>query len=211
MIAIIDYGMGNLRSVQKGFEHAGVRDVQITSDCTFIASATGIVLPGVGAFRDAIGLLDKTGLGKTVIDASENNTPILGICLGMQLLMSESYENGLYQGLDLIQGTCRRFDNQQKIKIPHMGWNTVSYPDAGETTNPLMSGIEQDSAFYFVHSYHCCPTKDAATIGTSDYPKPFAAAISRSNIYGVQFHPEKSSTTGLKLLRNFGSIVNGGA
>jgi len=201
-IAIIDYRMGNLRSVQKGFEHAGVTDVVITDDAAVVAAADGIVLPGVGAFRDAAANLREGGLADLVVERANAGTPFLGICLGMQLLADVGYEDGEWQGLGLVPGTCERLPGG--VKVPHIGWNTVAYP----RTSPLFDGIPEDSAFYFVHSYHLVPRDPEAVIGACDHGITFAAAVQRDdNVFAVQFHPEKSSTLGLKLLANFGRIV----
>lgn len=200
-IAIIDYRMGNLRSVQKGFEHAGVTDIVVTDDYETVASADGIVLPGVGAFRDAIANLRETGLADLVRDRIAAGDPFLGICLGLQLLADVGLEDGEWQGLGVVPGTCEKLP--AGVKVPHIGWNTVEYP----RESALFSGIPESTAFYFVHSYRLVPNDDSVVVGSTDYGVRFAAAVQNGNVYAVQFHPEKSSAAGLMLLANFGEIV----
>lgn len=201
MIAIIDYGMGNLRSVHKGFEHAGVEDVRVTSDPREAASADGLVLPGVGAFRDCAANLRNSGMWDIVLERTAAGTPMLGICLGLQLLATVGYEDGEWQGLGIVPGACVRLSGD--VKVPHIGWNTVDYPRESR----LFDGIPDSSAFYFVHSYHLKPEDSSCIIGSTEYGTRFAAAVQRGSVYAVQFHPEKSSDTGLRLLANFGRIV----
>ena len=205
MIAIIDYSMGNLRSVQKGFEHAGVTDVRITSDREVIEAADGLVLPGVGAFRDAAARLANTGFDQLVRARVADGVPLIGICLGMQLLMDRSYEHGEWRGLGLIPGSVDVIEPGPGIKVPHIGWNTVSYPRSSR----IFDGIPANSAFYFVHSYHCVPAATEDAVGVVQYGTPLVCALERGNVFGVQYHPEKSSTIGLRLLTNFGRIVAG--
>lgn len=202
-IAIIDYKMGNLRSVEKGFEHAGVTDVVVTDDPAVVSAADGIVLPGVGAFRDASANLRESGVEEVLRHKIGGGTPFLGICLGMQLLADVGYEDGEWAGLGLVPGTCERLSGD--VKVPHIGWNTVEYP----RESPLFDGIPESTAFYFVHSYRIVPASDGVVIGSTEYGVRFAAAVQRDNVYAVQFHPEKSSTLGLKLLSNFGRIADG--
>lgn len=202
MIAIIDYKMGNLRSVQKGFEHAGVADIRVTDDPAVLAAADGIVLPGVGAFRDASRNLKASGLWDIVVRRVGEGVPFLGICLGMQLLADIGLEDGEWEGLGLVPGTCERIPGG--VKIPHIGWNTVHCP----RDSALFAGIPQDTAFYFVHSYHLNPSDASCIIGSVEYGVRFAAAVQvTTTAFAVQFHPEKSSDTGLHLLANFGRIV----
>lgn len=201
MIAIVDYGMGNLRSVQKGFEHAGVADVVVTGEAARVAAADGIVLPGVGAFRDAAAHLRASGLRDVLLGRVAEGGPFLGICLGMQLLASVGLEDGEWEGLGVFGGTCERLPGG--VKIPHMGWNTVAYPRESE----LFVGIPEGTAFYFVHSYHLRPADPTCIIGAATYGVEFAAAVELESAYAVQFHPEKSSSAGLHLLGNFGKIV----
>lgn len=201
MIAIVDYGMGNLRSVQKGFEHAGVSDIVVTPDPAVVAAADGIVLPGVGAFRDAAATLRDSGLRDVVLERTAAGVPFLGICLGMQLLAQVGMEDGEWAGLGAIPGVCERLPGG--VKVPHIGWNTVTYPR--ETR--LFDGIPEGTAFYFVHSYHLRPVDPSWVLGATTYGIEFAAAVGRGDMYAVQFHPEKSSAAGLRLLGNFGRIV----
>ena len=201
-IAIVDYRMGNLRSVEKGFEHAGVSDVAVTDDPAEVARAAGIVLPGVGAFRDAAANLRESGLREVVLDRVAHGTPFLGICLGLQLLADVGYEDGEWEGLGLVPGTCERLP--AGVKVPHIGWNTVEYPRA----SPLFDGVPEHSAFYFVHSYCLVPRDPDVIVGSTEYGVRFAAAVQSGDaLFAVQFHPEKSSTLGLKVLANFGRIV----
>lgn len=203
MIAVVDYRMGNLRSVQKGLEHAGVADVVVTPDPAIVASADGIVLPGVGAFPDAASMLRDSGLRDVLLESIAAGVPFLGICLGMQLLASLGLEEGESEGLGVIPGVCERLPGG--VKVPHIGWNTVAYT----RESPLFEAIPEDTAFYFVHSYHLRPTDPSWVVGTTSHGIDFAAAVGRGAVYGVQFHPEKSSAAGLRLLGNFGSIVKG--
>lgn len=203
MIAIVDYQMGNLRSVEKGFEHAGVPDVVVTDDPEFVERADGIVLPGVGAFRDAAANLRASGVEETLRRKVAHGTPFLGICLGLQLLADIGYEDGEWTGLGLVPGTCERLPGG--VKVPHIGWNTVEYP----RDCPLFDGVPESTAFYFVHSYRLVPSDPAAIVGSTEYGVRFAAAVQRDNVFAVQFHPEKSSTMGLTLLSNFNAIVKG--
>jgi len=201
MIAVIDYGMGNLRSVQAGLKSAG-QSSYITDDPKEVMSADGVVLPGVGAFGDAIKRLNDTGLGDAFCDAVRSGKPCIGICLGLQLLFSESEEGGLYRGLDIIKGRVIRFTN--KLKVPHMGWNQINIkkPDA-----PIFQDIPNRSYVYFVHSYYVVPEDNSVIAATTDYGVEFTSVISKDNLFGMQFHPEKSQNLGLHILRNFGSLV----
>lgn len=200
-IAIVDYRMGNLRSVQKGFEHAGVEDVVVTDDPALIEAADGIVLPGVGAFRDAAANLRESGVEDVVRHRIGDGVPFLGICLGLQLLADVGFEDGEWKGLSLVPGTCEKLPGG--VKVPHIGWNTVEYPK----DSPLFEGIPESTAFYFVHSYRFVPREDSVIIGSTEYGIRFAAAVQSGNIFAVQFHPEKSSTMGLKVLSNFGRLA----
>lgn len=195
MIAIIDYGMGNLRSVQKAFEFLGYEAV-ITDQAAQILSADHVVLPGVGAFRDAMARLTETGLVETVRQVAANGTPLLGICLGMQLMFEHSEENGFYDGLGLFPGTVTRFP-AMGLKIPHMGWNTLQTRDC-----PLFDAGD-DPCVYFVHSYCMADISDEWTAATCAYGIPFTAVIARNNVMAAQFHPEKSGDAGLRMLRRF--------
>jgi imidazole glycerol-phosphate synthase subunit HisH len=194
-IAIVDYGLGNLRSVMKGLEKAGASTV-ITADESEIASADGIVLPGVGAFREG---MDQLGELRDVVVRSSKEVPLLGICLGMQMLMELSEEHGLHKGLSLVPGTVRKFSHRPGYKIPQMGWNQVRLEQPG---HPLFAGFSTEEYMYFVHSYYA-DTFPEYTLTTTDYICRFASTIHNGNVYGVQFHPEKSGIKGLQLLSNY--------
>jgi imidazole glycerol-phosphate synthase subunit HisH len=201
MITIIDYQMGNLRSVQKAFERIGT-PAAISSDAREIAAADRIVLPGVGAFRDAIGELKRRDLIGPIRDFLAAKKPFLGICLGLQLLFDVSYEDGEFEGLGVFPGKVVRFRVPPEYKVPHMGWNQVNIV----RENPLLAGIESGSHFYFVHSYHVQP-RDADLMALETvYHQPFCSGIRSGNIFATQFHPEKSQATGLRLLQNFASL-----
>lgn len=204
MIAIVDYSMGNLRSVEKGFEAAGVPDVVVTDDHDVIAAADGIVLPGVGAFRDAAANLDSSGVRDVLVRRIDEGVPFLGICLGLQLLVDVGLEDGHWEGLGVIGGTCERLPTG--VKVPHIGWNTVEYVRPCR----LFEGVPDGSAFYFVHSYHVLPGVESSIIGCTRYGLSFVSAVHAGSVYAVQFHPEKSSEMGLRVLRNFGAIVREG-
>jgi glutamine amidotransferase len=191
-IVIIDYGLGNLRSVLRGLERAGAAPT-ITADPEVIASADGIVLPGVGAFREGMEMLGD--LKQTVLTS---DTPLLGICLGMQLLMDSSEEHGVHRGLGLVPGSVKRFAHVAGMKVPHMGWNTIR-TDPG---TPLFEGLGEEEYVYFVHSYYAAAAPEH-TLASTTYIHPFASAVNSNRTYGVQFHPEKSGAVGLKILENF--------
>lgn len=195
MIAIIDYGMGNLRSVQKAFEYLG-KDAVITDSPDTIAAASHVVLPGVGAFKDAMARLRERGLDQALLQAARDGKPILGICLGMQMMFEASEENGYFNGLGLFPGTITRFENHG-LKIPHMGWNTLQTRDC-----PLFDAGD-DPCVYFVHSYCMAEVSDDWTAATCEYGQTFTAAICRGNVMATQFHPEKSGEAGLKMLKRF--------
>ena len=198
-VAIIDYGLGNLRSVIRGLEKAGSAAV-ITNDAAEIAAADGIVLPGVGAFSEG---MEQLGTLKETVIAATQDVPLLGICLGMQMLMEMSEEHGEHPGLGLVPGNVRRFPRVPGYKVPHMGWNTIHIerPD-----NPLFEGFASDESVYFVHSFYA-DTLPEFTLTTTNYIYPFASSIYHHNAYGVQFHPEKSGVTGLRLLKNFIDMI----
>ena len=198
-VAIIDYGLGNLRSVIRGLEKAGSAAV-ITNDAAEIAAADGIVLPGVGAFSEG---MEQLGTLKETVIAATQDVPLLGICLGMQMLMEMSEEHGEHPGLGLVPGNVRRFPRVPGYKVPHMGWNTIHIekPD-----NPLFEGFASDESVYFVHSFYA-DTISEFTLTTTHYICPFASSIYHHNAYGVQFHPEKSGVTGLRLLKNFIDMI----
>ncbi len=197
MIAIIDYGMGNLRSVQKALEAAG-GVTRITCDPRVIAGADKIVLPGVGAVRPAMERLEELGLIKVLRSVTVQGKPFLGICLGFQLLFDFSAEGGKVAGLGILPGVVERFP--ATVKVPHMGWNSIKVVQAG---SPMLKGINDGDFFYFCHSYFVCPAKETAIAATTDYGLCYSSAVCHENIWGVQFHPEKSQASGFGLLRNF--------
>jgi len=193
-IAIIDYGLGNLRSVLRGLEQAGGTP-EITASPDTIAAADAIVLPGVGAFREGMEML---GPVKPAVLESAGQVPLLGICLGMQMLMETSEEHGLHRGLGLVPGAVRRFPSVHGMKVPHMGWNDIRI----EGECPLFEGIEDGTYVYFVHSYYV-ETAPGYTASSTDYIVRFASSVWKDRIFGVQFHPEKSGRAGLRILSNF--------
>ena len=199
MIAIIDYGMGNIHSVNKALQLLGAQ-TKITNDPKEIRSADKAVLPGVGAFDDAMAELKKQGLVAEINDFVKNGKPLLGICLGVQLFFEESEEAKKEKGLGLLKGKVKRFEHKAGLKVPHMGWNQIK---ASASKSPLFKDIKDGSFVYFAHSYYPMPKEQAVTSATCDYGNEFTAAVSRGNLYGVQFHPEKSQKVGLKILENF--------
>jgi glutamine amidotransferase len=201
-IVIVDYGMANLRSVQKAFEHVGAK-AEITSDVRVVAAADKLVLPGVGAFQDAIARLRESGLAEPIVEHIKKSRPFLGICLGLQLLFTRSMEDGEHRGLNVLPGDVVRFANTPGLKVPHMGWNQLRF--RGDC--PLFRGLPEDSAVYFVHSYFAAPVDANVTSATADYPKPFTAAVWKDNLFATQFHPEKSQAVGLKMLKNFAQLT----
>lgn len=202
MIAVVDYGMGNLRSVQKALENIGL-DAVITSNPSDLDRAKAIVVPGVGAFGDAIHNLERLGLKDKIIENIEKGKPYLGICLGLQILFEYGYEFGEHQGLGVVQGAVVRFDERLDIKIPHMGWNQIHK----NKDSKMFKDIKEDEFFYFVHSYYAKPDNPEIVATTTDYGINFCSAIEYENIWAVQFHPEKSQQAGLKLLSNFKKFV----
>jgi glutamine amidotransferase len=217
MIAIIDYGMGNLRSVEKGFRKVGV-EVKVTNKPEDVEQADAVVLPGVGAFRDCMKELNNLDLVGAVVDSVKKGKPYLGICLGLQVLFSESDEFGTCRGMDIIKGKVVKFEfgvksqesdekesQLETLKIPQMGWNQLNI----KSNSPLFKGIPDKSYFYFVHSYYVVPDDESVTATTTDYGVEFTSSVCTDNIYAVQFHPEKSQGLGLTLLKNFGDIVAG--
>jgi imidazole glycerol-phosphate synthase subunit HisH len=201
MIAIIDFGMGNLRSVQKALEAVGRRAV-LTQDPDAVRQASHVILPGVGAFADAIAELRRTGLDEAFSEAARAGKPCLGVCLGLQLLFDVSEEDGLHQGLGLLPGRVVRFQPAPGLKIPHMGWNTLRVLRPA----PLLKGLEPDPSVYFVHSYHAVPENPGDVAAEADYPGPFAALVWRDNLMACQFHPEKSQRVGLAMYANFAAL-----
>ena len=205
-IAIVDYGMGNLRSVQKGLERVGFA-AEVTRDAQRIDAAAGVVLPGVGAFGACMDNLRRYGLVDIVRAVVARGTPFLGICLGMQLLFEESEEFGPVPGLGIFPGRVVRFTDTPNLKVPHMGWNQ----SRKRQDVPHLRGVDEGAFVYFVHSYYVVPA-DASLVATStEYGIEFASAIARDNVFATQYHPEKSQAIGLKILRNFGRIVAGEA
>ena len=200
MIAIVDYGMGNLRSVQKGFARVGYQ-ADITSDPKKMSGCDGIVLPGVGAFGDAMDNLREAGLIDPIVKAISNGIPFLGICLGLQLLFSESEELGVHRGLDLLPGRVRRFPEGERV--PQIGWNQIHI----QRKTPLLSGVPDGAFFYCVHSFYVDPARKGDVIATTDYGIDYVSIAGEGHIFGVQFHPEKSQDAGLKILSNFGEIA----
>jgi imidazole glycerol-phosphate synthase subunit HisH len=208
-IAVVDYGMGNLRSVSKALEHvAPNKNVLVTSNPEDIANATRVVFPGQGAMPDCIRELDVRGLREAVIHAAQNK-PFLGICIGLQMLFEHS-EEGDSAGLGVFKGNVKRFATAdmlsasgEKLKVPHMGWNQVYQVQNDHKPHALWQGIEDAARFYYVHSYYVVPADDSITSGYSEYPKRFTSAIAKDNLFAVQFHPEKSANAGLQMLSNF--------
>ncbi len=203
MIAIVDYGMGNLRSVQKAFEKvgAGARVIQSPSE---LGQARGIVLPGVGAFGRAMENLRASGWIEPLHRACADRVPFIGICLGMQLLFDSSEEMGQHAGLGILPGVVKRFDG--RLKVPQMGWNQIHL----RQPSPLLADVPDGGYAFFVHSYYCAPLDPALVLATTDYGIDFASIVGRGNVFGAQFHPEKSQAVGLKMLRNFAGLVGRG-
>ena len=206
MIVIVDYGMGNLHSAAKALAHVGGQ-VMVTSDVAVIAQADKIVLPGVGAFADAMAALRDKQIVAPLKEGIEAGKPFLGICLGMQLLMGVSYEDGENEGLGVIEGEVRRFDftgraDKDSLKIPHMGWNSLEW----DKDVPLFKGLTNGSYVYFVHSYYVAPQDEAVIATSTNYGGAFASSLWKDNVYGVQYHPEKSQRVGLTMLKNFAEL-----
>lgn len=208
MIAIIDYGMGNLRSVQKGFEKVGVT-AEITDDASVIKKADGVVLPGVGAFKDCYDGLVERGLHCLVKDIALDGRPFLGICVGLQLLFDYGEEGAGSPGLGILPGVVRRFNDARTtgLKVPHMGWNRLELVVGRNLT--LFNGVSPNPYAYFVHSYFAVPESDEVVIARCEYGVSFPAMVGRGNLFAVQFHPEKSQTDGIMMLRNFGNLTKG--
>lgn len=201
MIAIIDYQMGNLRSVQKGFEKVG-HEATVTCDPRQLAQADKVVLPGVGAFGDAMAELKRRHLVEPIREAVASGKPFLGICLGLQLLFDVGYEGGQHEGLGIVKGECMRFSLPPEFKVPHMGWNQLTIRRAA----PVLAGLSDGVHCYFVHSYYVVP-RDPEVIATeTNYSAPFCSAIWRDNLFATQFHPEKSQRDGLRMLKNFAEL-----
>lgn len=202
-IAIIDYGMANLRSVQKAFEQVGT-PAQIISRPEEIDQADKIVLPGVGAFQDAVATLREQGLAEPIIRHIDRGKPFLGICLGLQMLFDVGYEDGEHRGLGVLQGQCIRFDVDTRLglKVPHMGWNQLDIC----RPSPLFRDLPAGCGVYFVHGYHVVPADQLVIATTTDYGGPFVSSIRRENVFATQFHPEKSQKVGLQILANFAGL-----
>lgn len=201
-IAIVDYGMGNLHSVSKAVERLGYESL-VTGNREQILAADGIILPGVGAFGDAMEHLRETGLDEVMREAASGTKPLLGICLGMQLLFSESEEHGQHEGLNILPGSVVRFTGGD-YKVPHMGWNRLQFKNP---EHPLFAGLEEGHV-YFVHSYHVLPEAESHLLAVTDYGIPVTAIVGHDSVYGMQFHPEKSGELGMSLLRNFLALTD---
>ena len=207
-LVIVDYGVGNLRSVYKAVEAAGAAAEVITSP-DGLEGAAGIVLPGVGAFGDAAANLRAAGFEEPLRQAVQAGTPLLGICVGMQMLFDDSEEMGRHAGLGIIPGRVVRFAGDlhgpdgRLLKVPQIGWNQLCHPQ----TDPLLAGVPDGAYAYFVHSYYCAPVDPAHAVATTDFGGPYAAVVRKDNVWGIQCHPEKSQAVGLRILRNFVAIV----
>ena len=201
MICIVDYGMGNLRSVQKAFERVGHPAV-VSSDPAQVAAADKVVLPGVGAFEDAIAELHRRRLVEPILESIQAGKPLLGICLGLQLLFEVSYENGRHTGLGVLGGKVVRFDPPPGYSVPHMGWNQLRIVRPA----PILAGLQHGTYMYFVHSYYVVPADPEVVATETDYPAPFCSMVWHKNVYATQFHPEKSQSAGLRLLQNFAEL-----
>ena len=208
MIAVIDYGVGNFFSLLSSLNYVGL-DTKLTNNIEEIKNANGIILPGVGAFRDAIGNLEKHGLKETLINEAKNGKPFLGICLGMQMLFEKNYEYGEYEGLGLINGTVKEIKKyipeNSDLKIPHMGWNSLIINERFKN-DKILKDVDNNEYVYYVHSYFAkTDTKNIVTY--SEYGTKIPGIVKNENVYGMQFHPEKSGDTGLKLLKNWGELI----
>jgi glutamine amidotransferase len=202
VIAIVDYGMGNLRSVLNAFERVAPGAARLTAEPADVLAAERVVVPGVGAFRDAIAALRARGLAQAVRDFAASGRPLLGVCLGMQLLATRSSEFGDHAGLDLIPGSVELLRTDPELRVPHVGWNDLEVRRADD---PILGGLGPEPTFYFVHSYEYVPDDPAAVTAVTDYGRPVTACVGAGNVLGVQFHPEKSGTDGLALLTAFAS------
>ncbi len=206
MIAIIDYDAGNIKSVEKAFQALG-QEIVITRDKNVILEADGVVLPGVGAFGDAMQKLHDYDLVETIHEVVKKDTPFLGICLGLQLMFESSEETPGVEGLKLLEGKIVRIPEGEGIKIPHIGWNSLSYPNIGK----LYKDIPEDSFVYFVHSYYLQAKDPEIVKATTEYGVSIHASVEKGNLFACQFHPEKSSSVGMKILENFIAVVKGEA
>jgi len=208
VIAVVDYGMGNLRSVQKALEKVGANAV-VTSDAAVIADSAGMVLPGVGAFADCMKNLDRFRLVGPIIDFIGTGRPFFGICLGLQLLFTEGFEFGRHEGLGIVKGSVGRFsgppfEGADRLKIPHMGWNRVSW----NTNEPPFDAVDDNDYFYFVHSFYVVLDNPDTAAGTTDYGVRFVSALKTGNVFATQFHPEKSQQKGLSILKSFKTMAD---
>jgi glutamine amidotransferase len=203
MISIVDYGIGNLRSVQKAFESVGAQ-ASLVSRPELITSADHVVLPGVGAFADCVAKIRSSGLVEPVLQHIKSGKPFLGICVGLQMLFDVGYEDGEHAGLGVLKGKCVRFDVDQTLglKVPHMGWNQLTR----RKESPLLKDLSEDCGVYFVHSYHVQPSDESIVATTTDYGRPFVSSVWRDNVVATQFHPEKSQKVGLQILANFAAM-----
>ena len=202
MITVVDYGMGNLRSVAKALEKVGL-DIKVSSNPEDIKTSKAIVVPGVGAFGDAVHNLKRLNLFNEIKNHIEEGKPYLGICLGLQLLFEYGYEFGSHKGLGVFKGKVVRFEEKEGYKIPHMGWNQIHK----KKESKMFSGIDEGEFFYFVHSFYAIPEEEGIISSTTDYITDFCSAVEKDNVWAVQFHPEKSQKIGLKLLSNFKELV----
>jgi glutamine amidotransferase len=199
MIAVIDYGVGNLASVKNGFQQVGY-PARITNDPAVVRAAHRVVLPGVGAFQDAMANLEQAGMVEVIHETVRAGKPFLGICLGLQLMFEASQEGGLHRGLGIFPGQVKLLPG--RIKVPHMGWNQIEM----QRDVPILKGIPDGTNFYFVHSYYVDPARPELTTTLTEHGINFTSTVSRGNVFGVQFHPEKSSALGLRILKNFGEM-----
>lgn len=204
MISILDYGMGNLRSVLKAFEQQGI-SARIITTAAEVAGSEKLVLPGVGAFADAMAHLREQGLVGAIRQHASNDKPLLGICLGLQLLFETGYEDGVHEGLGIVKGECVRFDvdRTMHLKVPHMGWNQLRI----EKPCALYEGLPEGAGVYFVHGYHVVPTDKSVVATTTDYGRAFVSSIAQGKTFACQFHPEKSQAVGLRILKNFAGMT----
>jgi glutamine amidotransferase len=202
-LAIVNYGIGNLRSVQKALESVGTAAI-LAGDADAIRKADRVVLPGVGAFKDCIDSFRRAGMVDAVLAHITSGKPFLGICVGMQMLFDVGYEDGEHRGLGILKGKVDRFDVDKTLglKVPHMGWNQL----IAKKPSPLLKGLPEDCGVYFVHSYHCIPSDESIIATTTDYGRPFVSSIWRENVVATQFHPEKSQKIGLQILANFAAM-----
>ena len=203
MIGILDYGMANLRSVQKAFAQTG-HDARILTAADQVMAVDRLVLPGVGAFRDAVATLRQGGFDQGIKDFIQTGRPFLGICLGLQMLFDVGYEDGRHDGLGILAGECVRFDvdTTLQLKVPHMGWNQLKF----EKPSPLLNDLSDECNVYFVHGYHVIPKDSGIIATTTDYGRPFVSSVWRDNVVATQFHPEKSQAVGLNILSNFAAM-----